>query len=144
MCNPGVKQFIEIGPGKVLSGMVKRTLKDINAFSINSIADIKISNMNLKNKKVLITGATGGIGNSLVEKFNTLGAKIIATGTNQEKLNLLKKFPNIDVENFKLNQHEKIETFIEQIDKKLSGLDILINNAGITLDNLDFFHLILV
>ena len=47
--------------------------------------------MNLKNKKVLITGATGGIGNSLVEKFSTLGAKIIATGTNQEKLNLLKK-----------------------------------------------------
>ena len=47
--------------------------------------------MNLKNKKVFITGATGGIGNSLVEKFNNLGAKIIATGTNQEKLNLLKK-----------------------------------------------------
>ena len=93
--------------------------------------------MNLKNKKVLITGATGGIGNSLVEKFNTLGAKIIATGTNQEKLNLLKKnFPNIDVENFKLNQHEKIETFINQIDEKLNGLEVLINNAGINLDNL--------
>ena len=43
--------------------------------------------MNLKNKKVLITGATGGIGNSLVEKFYNLGAKIIATGTTQEKLN---------------------------------------------------------
>ena len=66
MCNLGVKQFIEIGPGKALTGMVKRTLKDINTFSINSIAD-KISNMNLKNKKVLITGATGEIGNSLVE-----------------------------------------------------------------------------
>ena len=42
--------------------------------------------MNIKNKKVLITGATGGIGNCLVEKFNTLGAKILATGTNEEKL----------------------------------------------------------
>ena len=41
MCNLGVKQFIEIGPGKALTGMVKRTLKDINTFSINSIADIK-------------------------------------------------------------------------------------------------------
>ena len=93
--------------------------------------------MNLKNKKVLITGATGGIGNSLVEKFSTLGAKIIATGTNQEKLNLLKKnFPNIDVENFKLDQHEKIETFINQIDEKFNGLEVLINNAGINLDNL--------
>ena len=41
MCNLGVKQFVEIGPGKALTGMVKRTLKDINTFSINSIADIK-------------------------------------------------------------------------------------------------------
>ena len=37
----GVKNFIEIGPGKVLTGMVKRTIKDANCFSINSIADIK-------------------------------------------------------------------------------------------------------
>ena len=43
--------------------------------------------MNLKNKKVLITGATGGIGNFLVEKFDELGAKVFATGTNEEKLN---------------------------------------------------------
>ena len=41
MNNQGVKNFIEIGPGKVLSGMVKRTLKNANPFSINSIADIK-------------------------------------------------------------------------------------------------------
>ena len=37
----GVKNFIEIGPGKVLTSMVKRTLSDVNCFSINSIADIK-------------------------------------------------------------------------------------------------------
>ena len=49
--------------------------------------------MNLKNKKVLITGATGGIGNCLVEKFNGLGSTIIASGTNEDKLaNLKKKF----------------------------------------------------
>ena len=50
--------------------------------------------MNLKNKKVLITGSTGGIGNSLVEKFNSLDAIIFATGTNEQKLlNLKNKFP---------------------------------------------------
>ena len=43
--------------------------------------------MNLKNKKILISGATGGIGNSLVDKFHSLGAIIVATGTNEEKLN---------------------------------------------------------
>ncbi len=93
--------------------------------------------INLKNKNVLITGATGGIGNSLVEKFYSLESNIIATGTNEEKLNALKKkFPKILIEKFKLDDHEKIEKFIEKSDNQINGLDILINNAGITLDNL--------
>lgn len=93
--------------------------------------------MNLKNKKVLITGATGGIGNSLVEKFVKLEAIVVASGTNEEKLNdLKKKFPNIHIEKFKLDNHNKIDEFVDKIDKNLKGLDILINNAGITLDNL--------
>ena len=93
--------------------------------------------MNLKNKKVLITGATGGIGNNLVETFDNLGAIIVATGTNEEKLNDLKKrYPKIYTEPFKLQDHKKIESFIERVDEKLNGLEILINNAGITLDNL--------
>ncbi len=93
--------------------------------------------MNLKNKKILITGATGGIGNSLIEKFSNLGAIVLATGTNEEKLNnLKKKYPNIFIEPFNLQDHDKIESFIDNVDKKLGGLEILINNAGITLDNL--------
>ena len=51
--------------------------------------------MNLKNKKVLITGATGGIGNALVNKFDSLGAIVFATGTNEEKLKNLKKIIQI-------------------------------------------------
>ena len=47
--------------------------------------------IDFKNKKILITGATGGIGYSLVEKFNLLGGSILATGTNEDKLNDLKK-----------------------------------------------------
>ena len=93
--------------------------------------------MDLKDKKILITGATGGIGNCLVEKFDYLGSKILATGTNENKLqNLKKNFPNIHVEKFKLDEHNLIESFVEKIDKQLDGIDVLINNAGITLDNL--------
>ena len=93
--------------------------------------------MNLKNKKIIITGATGGIGNSLVEKFDNLGCQVLATGTNEEKLNNLKKqFPKIIIEKFKLNEHDKIEDFISTVHEKLKGIDILVNNAGITLDNL--------
>ena len=93
--------------------------------------------MNLKNKKILITGATGGIGNSLVEKFYNLGSSIMATGTNEDKLNnLKKKFSSIQVEKFKLDEHDKIEKFIENVNSRLDGLDVLVNNAGIALDNL--------
>ncbi len=93
--------------------------------------------INFKNKKVLITGATGGIGNSLIEKFQGLGASIVATGTNEIKLeNLKKKFKNIHAEKFRLEEHDKIEDFVNKVHEKLSGLDILINNAGITLDNI--------
>ena len=93
--------------------------------------------MNIKNKKVIITGATGGIGHSLIKKFNEFGAKILATGTNELKLEKLKKqYSNITVEKFKLEEHDKIESFIENSYSKLGGLDILVNNAGITLDNI--------
>ena len=93
--------------------------------------------MNLKNKKVLITGATGGIGNYLVKKFSDLGSELVATGTNEEKLNKLKNdFKGIHIEKFKLDEHHKIEEFVNKIYEKLGGLDVLVNNAGITLDNL--------
>ncbi len=93
--------------------------------------------MNLSNKKVLITGATGGIGNSLVKKFTDLGAIILATGTNEEKLNKLKlNYKNLKIIKFKLDNHSDIENFINNCFDELQGLDILINNAGITVDNL--------
>ncbi|RPH00871.1 MAG: SDR family oxidoreductase [Candidatus Pelagibacter sp. TMED153] len=93
--------------------------------------------MNLKNKKVIITGATGGIGNSLVQKFIENGSVVLATGTKEEKLNnLKKKFSNIIIEKFSLDEHKNIESFIDNASNKLGGLDILVNNAGITLDNI--------
>ena len=93
--------------------------------------------MNLKDKKILITGATGGIGQSLVKKFDELGSIILATGTNEEKLNKLKiEFKNIKIKPFKLDKHSEIEKFIDECHCELGGLDVLINNAGITLDNI--------
>ena len=93
--------------------------------------------MNLKDKKVLITGATGGIGQSILKQFDDLGAKIVASGTNEKKLkNISENFPRVHALKFKLDEHNNIEKFIEKVHEKLDGLDVLINNAGITLDNL--------
>ena len=93
--------------------------------------------INFKDKKILITGATGGIGNALVKKFLSLGGNVLATGTKTEKLNDLKKeFPNINILKFDISDHSKIEEFIENTSSQLAGLDVLINNAGINMDNL--------
>ena len=94
--------------------------------------------MNLENKKIIITGATGGIGNSIVKRLSDAGAKILATGTRIEKLEELKsKFKNTDILKFDISKGDQIEEFIENATKQLGGgLDCLINNAGITQDNL--------
>ena len=94
--------------------------------------------MNLENKKIIITGATGGIGNSIVKRLSDAGAKILATGTRLEKLEELKsKFKNTDILKFDISNGDEIEEFIENATKQLGGgLDCLINNAGITQDNL--------
>ena len=93
--------------------------------------------INFKDKKILITGATGGIGHALVKKFLSLEGTVLATGTNTEKLDRLKKeFPTINVLKFDISEHSKIEEFIENVSSQLVGLDILINNAGITMGNL--------
>ena len=91
----------------------------------------------LKNKNIIITGATGGIGNSIVEKLHECGANILASGTKNEKLEELKdKFKSIKILKFDISENDKIEEFIENATRDLSGLDCIINNAGITQDNL--------
>jgi 3-oxoacyl-[acyl-carrier protein] reductase len=92
----------------------------------------------LKNKNIIVTGASGGIGYSIVEKLNQNGANILATGTRIEKLEeLKKKFDNIKILKFDISEHEKIQEFIENATKELGGsLDCIVNNAGITKDNL--------
>jgi len=93
--------------------------------------------ISFKNKKILITGASGGIGNELVKKFVSLGGEVLGSGTNTDKLDSIKKkFPNMKVKKFDISDHSRIEEFIENVSLELGGLDILINNAGVNKDNL--------
>ena len=92
----------------------------------------------LKNKNIIVTGASGGIGNSIVKKLHEVGANVLASGTRIEKLEELKKiYNNIKILNFDISQSDKIEGFIDTATDALGGgLDCMINNAGITQDNL--------
>ena len=93
--------------------------------------------INFKDKNILITGASGAIGNDLVKKFVSLGGNVCGSGTKTEKLDeLKKKYPTIKVKKFDMAAHSSIEEFIENVVLELGGLDILINNAGINKDNL--------
>ena len=92
----------------------------------------------LKNKNIIVTGASGGIGNSIIKKLDEQGANILATGTKIEKLDDIKKeFKNVKILKFDISQSDQIENFIEDASNKLgASLDCIINNAGITQDNL--------
>jgi 3-oxoacyl-[acyl-carrier protein] reductase len=93
---------------------------------------------NLEKKNIIVTGASGGIGNAIIKKLYETGANILASGTRIEKLEELKKnFENIKILKFDISQSDKIEEFIENATSELGGsLDGIVNNAGITQDNL--------
>jgi len=93
--------------------------------------------ISFKNKNILITGASGGIGNELVKKFISLGGNVLGTGTNSEKLDKIKKqHPNVKVKKFDISEHSRIEEFVEGVNLELGSIDILVNNAGTNMDNL--------
>ena len=87
----------------------------------------------LKDKNIIVTGASGGIGNSIIEKLNQAGANILASGTRIEKLEELKaKYGNIKILKFDISQSDKIEDFIENSTKELGGsLDCIVNNLSL-------------
>ena len=94
--------------------------------------------IDLNKLNIILTGSTGVIGNSILEKLHNANANIIATGTNQNKLNLIKeKYPKVTIKQFDISKHSEIEKFIENCsDDFQSKIDVLINNAGVTKDNL--------
>ena len=78
--------------------------------------------INLKNINVILTGATGGIGNSILEVLVDAEANIVATGTNEEKLNKIKnKYQTVKVEKFDISEHRNIENFINRVSDKLGN-----------------------
>ena len=93
---------------------------------------------NLKNKKALVTGASGGIGKEIAKVLNSHGAEVCLSGRNVDELEILKsslKGENHLVKADLLNSKD-IPMLIEETEEKMGQIDILVNNAGITKDNI--------
>ena len=92
----------------------------------------------LSNKVALITGASGGIGMSIVKKMKQCGAKLIISGTRLNVLNDLASELGNDVKTIitDLNNKDDVLNLAKKAEASFGHIDILINNAGITADNL--------
>ena len=94
--------------------------------------------ISLKDKNIILTGSTGGIGMSILEKLVNCGANILSTGTNEDKLKkIAQKYSKVITKKFNISNHNQIDQFIDDCYEALGRrIDIIINNAGITRDNL--------
>ena len=93
---------------------------------------------NLNGKKALVTGASGGIGAAIARKLHKNGAIVTLSGTRTEPLMKLKEElgHNSLVSECDLSNGDEVGKLIQTVSSQMGGLDILINNAGLTMDNL--------
>ena len=90
----------------------------------------------LKDKKCLVTGASRGIGKSIVKNLLDSGAIVAATASNQESLNNLKEDlshygSNLVIFKADLSISKELDSLCESVNRELGDIDILVNNAGI-------------
>ena len=92
----------------------------------------------LKGKKALVTGASGGIGGEIAKTLNEAGAEVAISGTRLESLQVLSDLLDDNTQIFPCNLSDPIaiEDLLRDASEKIGGIDILVNNAGITRDNL--------
>jgi len=92
----------------------------------------------LKGKKALITGASGGIGKEIARTLDSFGAEICISGRNSEELNSLNNTVNQECKiiTSDLTKDNDITNLVKGAEEELGQIDILINNAGITKDNI--------
>ena len=92
----------------------------------------------LNGKTAFVTGASGGIGESIARMLHAQGAKVGLHGTRVEKLEVLAKDLGEGAHIFpaNLSDRDEVSSLVKRVEDELGGIDILVNNAGITKDGL--------
>tara|TARA_B100001123_G_scaffold317617_1_gene355883 strand:- start:364 stop:1101 length:738 start_codon:yes stop_codon:yes gene_type:complete len=92
----------------------------------------------LKNKRALVTGASGGIGGAISRALHAQGVVVAVAGRNMQALDTIKSElgHNTEVVVGDFNRADTVEKTLEKANELLGGIDILVNNAGLTRDNL--------
>ena len=138
----GVRTFVEVGPGNVLSGLVKRIDRSVHAVSINNLEQLdrlpellaeSVSFASLDGKRALVTGASKGIGRAIAEELARGGAEVVVgyrTGADEAE-ELAKAIGGRAIQ-ADVSSAEDAARLVEEA----GDLDILVNNAGLTRDGL--------
>ncbi|MER9883875.1 SDR family oxidoreductase [Mesorhizobium sp. M0118] len=86
--------------------------------------------MGLSNKRVLVTAGAAGIGRAVAERFAAEGAKVLVCDVDPAALESVDPSSGINAASGDVSQSKSVAELFEQVDRRLGGLDILINNAG--------------
>lgn len=146
MINEGVDTFVEIGPGKTLSGFIKKINKAVNIFRINDVETLNevfkyIEEVRM-NKVAFITGGSRGIGKAIAIELanNKFDIVINYKSENETLMNLKNEIEGKGVKCLlvqgDISKFEDTERMTKEILESFGRIDVLVNNAGITKDGL--------
>lgn len=97
-------------------------------------------NNRLKGKKIIITGGGRGLGRAMAEKFVAEGAQVLITGRNEDSLKNVSATINCQYLVYDVSDISGMDSFLKEADNLLGGVNVLVNNAGISLHEGNIFN----
>lgn len=131
--------------GKI-SSILKRALryiiKGVPVVNVKAAISFFTPTDKLAGKKIIVTGGGRGLGAAMAKKFVQEGASVLITGRSEDTLKKTSEEIGCSYMVLDMMSPEKFDKFINDAESKLSGLDVLVNNAGVSLHENSFFDVV--
>lgn len=124
------KNYIARGIEYILHGIPEK--KVIASISYTNPSD------KLNGKGIVITGGASGLGKAMAKRFISEGAKVLIAGRHVEKLQSVSRELGCEFLELDITKIDTFEKFVNEANKKLCGINVLVNNAGISLHEQSF------